>query len=525
MRGLLASDALRALRRAAPPAVVGAPPRAAGPAAAGAPARAALAVLVVCVGLAAPATGCGDHVRIALRLPDDALDDPLSAIDALVLSAEVGAGGETIASRRFSATAARLTLDPVPYREDLSLVLTGVNELPGGDSVRSIGRTCPADFAHGAVPADPLPMYFAAARRFAAVAAPPAGTPPALLEGQGGLAIVLDHARVLLGGGAVPGAEPLADALEYDHASGALAARTVTGLARAGAALAPLRGGWLVAGGAAGTGALDDAVFVRADGAVTARERTLGTPRTYFTLTALPDGRLLVAGGHDGATPLASAEVCDPAADPNQCLPGPGEFVPVGSLATPRWGHTATAVLPNAVFVIGGCAGDLAPRCPAGAAVATIEVYSPVDETFSPSGTAVLADNRAGHTATVLDDFSILVAGGVGLDGFPLDSAELFDPTSRDIAATAEPMLTAREGHTATRLPDGRVLVAGGRGRDGEPLASAEIYDPADRTFVVTADLRAARAGHVAVVLCDGTVLLAGGAAAPPYAEIYTPQP
>ena len=80
-------------------------------------------------------------------------------------------------------------------------------------------------------------------------------------------------------------------------------------------------------------------------------------------------------------------------------------------------------------------------------------------------------------------------------------------------------MMMPRLGHSATLLQDGRVLVAGGdiinfKGpSDGYSLhatSAAEIYDPATGTFSETGAMTAARAWHVAVLLQDGRVLLVG---------------
>ena len=76
----------------------------------------------------------------------------------------------------------------------------------------------------------------------------------------------------------------------------------------------------------------------------------------------------------------------------------------------------------------------------------------------------------------MLLDGRVLVAGGWNASGVALASAELYDPDSGSWTAAGK-MDEARARHTATLLPDGRVLMAGG-GWNGSPLASAELYDP-----------------------------------------------
>ncbi len=143
---------------------------------------------------------------------------------------------------------------------------------------------------------------------------------------------------------------------------------------------------------------------------------------------------------------------------------------------------------------------------------------------------AGMAVARQGHTATVLDDGSILLVGGWADGVGALAGMERYDPATGAVSAAGD-LVGPRQGHTATKLPDGSVLVVGGRTDDGV-LASAELVTPAavplgPSTVTQVGDLIEARSGHVALpVLGDGHVLIVGGsgAAGPAtVAELYDP--
>jgi Galactose oxidase, central domain len=121
---------------------------------------------------------------------------------------------------------------------------------------------------------------------------------------------------------------------------------------------------------------------------------------------------------------------------------------------------------------------------------------------------------RAAHTATLLPDGRVLIAGGCTLDSCELEedgpSAELYDPRVGNFAKTGT-MGTERVSHTATLLPNGEVLLAGGWDRDGV-LASAELYDPESKDFrTVHGSLGAARNFATVTTLSRGRALIAGG--------------
>jgi hypothetical protein len=187
------------------------------------------------------------------------------------------------------------------------------------------------------------------------------------------------------------------------------------------------------------------------------------------TATMLPDGRVLIVANNP-------PEIYDPTTD---------TFAPTGPMTDDayRYGmywHTATSLTDGTALVAGGnddwtCAG-----------IANAEVYDPSSGTFKVVGT--MSTSRDAHTATLLRDGTVLIAGGgSGGCGIPSkDSVELYDPASASFVFVGR-MAQDRSGHTATLLSDGSVLIAGGMfwgpgidlDRSRGALRSAELYRPA----------------------------------------------
>ena len=173
-------------------------------------------------------------------------------------------------------------------------------------------------------------------------------------------------------------------------------------------------------------------------------------------------------------------------------------------------GHVAALLADGRVLVIGG--GD------DGSAA---ELYDPATRQWTITGSTV-EPKFSGFAAAALSDGAVLLTGGMAGTGASV-SAELYDPDTGEWTATDD-MLEGRLGHTATLLPDGTVLVAGGSSSviDSAPLATAERYDPATGQWTVTERMSEAGA-HWAVMLPDGTVLVAGGSESQTSAELYEP--
>jgi hypothetical protein len=180
-----------------------------------------------------------------------------------------------------------------------------------------------------------------------------------------------------------------------------------------------------------------------------------------------------------------------------------GTLTDTGPMHTARSAHTATLLLDGQVLITGGFSENDESR-----ALASAELYDPAQGVFTKAG--ALTTGRQSHSATLLSDGRVLIAGGY--DGSYLASAELYDPQTGAFSPTGS-MSVGRIAHRATRLADGKVLITGGAGSHDSMLASAEIYDPQTGRFTPTGNLTTARISHTQTLLTDGTVLITGGAA------------
>jgi hypothetical protein len=312
-----------------------------------------------------------------------------------------------------------------------------------------------------------------------------------------------------------------------------------------------------------------------ATGKWTAGANLMSSPRTGATATLLPSGKILIAGGfsNNGSPTLNTAEIYDP---------GNGTFVPTdNNMTDARAFHTATLLANGKVLLDSGMTdntGNLSSTAdlfdPAAgtngvftastgtpgaraAAVSTLfpsgpmagkvlitggdtctgtlqvcssmfaDLYDPVTDSFS---FPAMNEFRMNHTATLLNDGTVLVTGGINVTatlslGTVLGSgalttfsrsAETFDPSTGTFTCVGGPgttgcaatMTHTRAGHTATLLGDGTVLIAGGFTSFGRPpfqmgtaTNSAELYDPTAKSFTRTKPMHGPRGGHTAVLL------------------------
>jgi hypothetical protein len=250
---------------------------------------------------------------------------------------------------------------------------------------------------------------------------------------------------------------------------------------------------------------------------------SMNKARSGHTASLLTDGKVLIVGGDD-----ASAELFDPAT---------GNFTFTGNMTTERYGATVTTLANGKVLIAGGFGPGVSslPR------LNTAELYDPSTGTFSATGRMVVP--RVLHTATLLNDGKVLIAGGTDDNaggGVAVADAELYDPKTGTFVATGG-MHTDRAQHTATLLGSGEVLIVGGWNGHRADAADdppwdplfAELYEPASGSFNAAATMSTTRISHTAVQLANGKVLLLGGLPSlqniheqpsdPQYAELYDP--
>src|SRR5215831_13010009 len=249
----------------------------------------------------------------------------------------------------------------------------------------------------------------------------------------------------------------------------------------------------LVAGGAIDCNAwatpiANPEVYDPTTGTFSATGPFVPTPSNYYytggpdvsAASMLPDGRVLIAGE-------LNSELYDPATD---------TFRITSSMTTLCWGgptpplyiygRTATSLADGKVLLTGGEHEDCGRYEKA-------ELYDPLTEKFI--ATADMTVQRDNHSATLLPDGTVLVAGGETSGCDPrgcnfgawfagtTTSVESYNPSTGAFTMVGN-MTFPRSGHTATLLPNGTVLLAGGYGYAGigayiGAFSTAEIYTPA----------------------------------------------
>jgi hypothetical protein len=189
---------------------------------------------------------------------------------------------------------------------------------------------------------------------------------------------------------------------------------------------------------------------------------SLAVARASFSLTALPNGKVLAAGGETAGTDgLASCELYDPTT---------GKWSLTGKLNVARGEHQAALLATGNVLIAGGVNTS-------GVSTAKSELYNSTTGTWASTGS--LATSRVEFGMVILANGNVLVSGGTKVTvntNTVLASSELYNAGTGVWTVTGK-LNNARTGHSSTLLNSGLVLDASGSGST-QDLTSAELYTP-----------------------------------------------
>ena len=234
------------------------------------------------------------------------------------------------------------------------------------------------------------------------------------------------------------------------------------------------------------------------------------------TATLLNDGRVLLVGGYASSVFPSVANSGAETYDPST-----GAFASAGAMAVNRNAHTATLLADGRVLIAGGYPPG--GNYPVIVILNTAEIFSPSTGGFALVGS--MQADRGHGIAALLPSGRVLVGAGYAGEG----SADLFDPSTGIFAPAGGMSSLSRAVSTAALLSSGQVLLAGGANNNGTIYTnSAELYNPATGTFVPTGSMGTTRTSSTATLLLNGQVLVTGGTTSPSgpassSAELYTP--
>lgn len=224
-------------------------------------------------------------------------------------------------------------------------------------------------------------------------------------------------------------------------------------------------------------------------------------PRIGPVVTELLDGRVLVAGGgSESANKIV--EIYDPKK---------GTWESGGDLLVDRTECTVTTLSSGKVLLAGGTRTN-------GYSLTTSEVYDPLTRTTGITGPFLTINGKINSKAAIMPGGNVLVAGGdpIGFrnsDSSLVGSAEVFYPETSAFSGVP-PMLNYRKYHTMTVLDNWKILICGGiRQIPGNPnqTPKSEIFDPKRYSFFPSAIPVIPRQDHTSTKLLNGKVLITGG--------------
>lgn len=268
----------------------------------------------------------------------------------------------------------------------------------------------------------------------------------------------------------------------------------------------------ILGNGPGGSASTSVQIVVAAPGTWVPAPGTMASPRYGFAQVALPDGRILVAGGkaYPGSAPidmLDTAEIYDP---------DTGTFSPAGQMSTPRYGAMAQLLPDGRVLIVGGAGSS--------GALATAELFDPSAlesdsqgrSPWQPAGSLSVA-RTAAAIALAHDDpdpsrWHVVVAGGNDSNQNVLQSTELFDVRT-GTWSLGQNLSSKRTFASALAMQDGAQIVVPG-GTDGtsqlRPIAQINTY-PAAAQWQVVRLSNGARYQYGSFVVSPNTAVIFGG--------------
>ena len=263
----------------------------------------------------------------------------------------------------------------------------------------------------------------------------------------------------------------------------------------------------LVAGGVSGSSYLNGTELYDLTLNTWSNGPAMTTSRAFHTSTVLESGDVVVVGGEtNGGAPTASTQ---------RYIPSTNSWANEDPLVTARAEHTATMLGNGKVLVTGG-------RGTGGLSLGSVELFNPLAASPNRWGTiGSLGTPRHGHTATTLPDLfgngvnMVLLVGGFDSNSNTyLSEVRMYNPVGtspQTILFTLSTLTTPRAFHKAILLPNDKVLVVGGRTTGGVPVKTAELYDPATQSWTNLGEISLARDGSTLTWLANGKVLVSGG--------------
>jgi hypothetical protein len=182
-------------------------------------------------------------------------------------------------------------------------------------------------------------------------------------------------------------------------------------------------------------------------------------PRTFPQSVLLDGDRVLYSGGFPPSAGIMSPD-------------GRSQNLNVPTRGSGFEEHTATRLPNGDVLILGG--NEEMGGWAYGFSSNSRRTQLYAGDRYSLQEGAVMQDARSRHTAILLADGLVWVAGGIGIVEVPVPSSEFYDPASKQFRIGPD-FSRGRSEQSATLLRDGRVLVLGGVAHDAEP---AELFVP-----------------------------------------------